>query len=204
MQMGEEKMSRNRMEAFSDGVLAIIITIMVLKLKVPSEPTWIAIREIIPTLVAYLLSYAYVAIYWMNHHHLLSAVHQVNARILWKNMFWLFWMSLIPFTTEWIDQHLDKGPATFFYGLVLLLCAVAYICLQNEIVRSHGENSTLASMIGRDYKGKFSILAYVIATVIAIWFPIPAYVIFALVAILWFIPDRRLEKHKQITEPKNL
>lgn len=187
-------MNRNRMEAFSDGVLAIVITIMVLELKTPKSISFEGILEIYPILLSYILSYIYVGIYWLNHHHLVSAVNLVSGNILWGNLHWLFWMSLIPVATEWTGLHpLAKFP-TFVYGLILFMCAVSYHILQTSIIKRSGKHSKLAQSIGKDFKGKLSIIAYAAAVVFAIYLPMISYCIYTLIALLWIIPDNRVEK----------
>ncbi|MGX7108786.1 TMEM175 family protein [Facklamia miroungae] len=186
-------MNTSRVEAFSDGVLAIVITIMVLKLKTPENLDLAGLKEIYPTLLAYILSYVYVGIYWANHHHLLAVLKTVNGKILWRNLFWLFFMSLIPTSTEWMGLNPSVELPTFFYGLILLMCAISYNILQTEVIRVNGRDSELAERIGKDYKGKGSILAYLIALIFAIYLPLIAYVIYVAIALLWIIPDKRLE-----------
>lgn len=187
-------MTRNRMEAFSDGVLAIIITIMVLKLKTPEQVNLKELGDILPTLLAYVLSYVYIGIYWTKHHHLLNTVDSVSGSVLWKNLHWLFWMSLIPLATEWMGLNpLAKFP-TVFYGLILFMCAVSYHMLQGALVKSNGPDSLLAKSIGKDMKGKLSMVFYAIGVGLSFVIPMVAYFIYAAVAILWIIPDVRLER----------
>jgi uncharacterized membrane protein len=186
-------MGKSRLEAFSDGVLAIIITIMVLELKVPHEPTFGALWPMLPLLLSYALSFLYVGIYWTNHHHLLHAVHKVNGGILWANLHLLFWLSLIPFTTAWMDENHQASAPTALYGVVLTMASVAYWILQKCILVSQGEDSILRKAIGADWKGKLSTLLYVVAIVAA---PASTWVSQALYlcgALMWFIPDRRIE-----------
>ena len=187
-------MKTNRMEAFSDGVLAIIITIMVLELKPPETVDREAIKILIPTLVSYILSFIYVGIYWNNHHHLLYKLKRLNGKVLWSNLHWLFWMSLIPFSTAWVGMSpLETVPA-IVYGVILFFCAVSYLFLQKKVVQCEGSNSDLAKEIGFDWKGKTSLVMYATGVAFAFWLPIISYVMYFVVAIGWFIPDPRIEK----------
>ncbi|MGO3751780.1 MAG: TMEM175 family protein [Peptoniphilaceae bacterium] len=186
-------MTSDRMEAFSDGVLAIIITIMVLKLKVPESNDLNGIKEVLPILIAYILSYLYVGIYWANHHHLLSTVDLISGGILWKNLHWIFWMSLIPTTTEWVGLSPFEAFPTVLYGIVLFMCAVSYNMLQSSIIKINGKDSLLAKSIGRDLKGKLSILFYAIAIIFSFYNPTISYLLYALIALACIIPDMRLE-----------
>ncbi len=186
-------MNKGRLEAFSDGVFAIIITIMVLELKVPHGNDLTALRPMIPIFLSYVLSFIYVGIYWNNHHHLLQAVHSVNGRILWANLHLLFWLSIIPFVTSWMGENFAALPVAL-YGTILLLNAIAYFILTRALIAYHGNDSTLALAVGRDLKGKRSLVLYVVAIPLAFvnsWFACALYI---LVAIVWFIPDRRIEK----------
>jgi uncharacterized membrane protein len=187
-------MQKNRMEAFSDGVLAIIITIMVLELKVPHETTLAALRPVLPVFLSYVLSFIYVGIYWNNHHHLLHSTKRVSGGILWANLHLLFWLSLFPFTTGWMgENHLECTP-TAVYGFVLLMAGIAYYILQRAIIAQQGPNSLLAEAVGRDWKGKISPLLYFVAIPLAIVNPWIANGIYVFVALLWIIPDRRIER----------
>jgi uncharacterized membrane protein len=187
-------MHKNRLEAFSDGVLAIIITIMVLELKVPHGGQLADLLPIVAVLLSYILSFIYLAIYWNNHHHLLHTVKQVNAGILWANMHLLFWLSLIPFTTAWMgENHFQKWPV-LLYGVVLLAAAIAYFILSHVIIATHGKESVLAKAIGKDIKGKISIVFYVLGIIFAgmnVYLSLGVYVI---VAIMWLVPDQRIER----------
>lgn len=187
-------MSKGRLEAFSDGVIAIIITIMVLELTIPHEPGPDALRPLIPKILSYVLSFIYVGIYWNNHHHLFQAVRQVNGRILWANMNLLFWLSLIPFVTGWMgENHFAAWPVAL-YGMSLLLTGVAYVILCRVLITCQGADSTLAMAIGRDFKGKASLVLYAAAILLSFlnsWFACAVYV---LVAAMWLIPDSRIEK----------
>ena len=187
-------MNKGRLEAFSDGVIAIIITIMVLELKVPHGEGFVALKSVAPTLLLYLLSFVYVGIYWNNHHHMLHACGKVSGAILWANLHLLFWLSLIPFTTEWMgDNHFSTAP-TAVYGFVLLMSGIAYLVLQGLIIRVAGTDSVLKEAVGRDWKGKTSMVLYVAAIVIALWWPVVSHVIYVTVALIWLIPDRRIER----------
>lgn len=183
------------MEAFSDGVLAIIITIMVLEMKVPHGAAgWSDLAPIWPVFLSYILSFVYLGIYWNNHHHMLHATQRVNGAVLWANLHLLFWLSLIPFVTGWMgENHFAKAPVAL-YGAVLFLAGLAYLLLQYTIVRLHGEQSTLAHAVGRDYKGKVSAGAYAVAIIVAFWQPLISGTIYALVAAMWLIPDPRIER----------
>jgi uncharacterized membrane protein len=186
-------MGKNRLEAFSDGVIAIIITIMVLELKVPHNIEWQALGPLIPVLLSYVLSFIYVGIYWNNHHHLLHAARQVNGGILWANLHLLFWLSLIPFATGWMGENHAATLPVALYGVVLLMAGFAYAILSRTLVSHHGQDSTLARAMGKDLKGKLSLLLYAVAIPLAFvnsWIAISLYVT---VAIMWFIPDRRIE-----------
>jgi uncharacterized membrane protein len=187
-------MSTGRMEAFSDGVLAIVITVMVLELPVPHGTTWGALHDALPVLLSYVLSFVYVGIYWSNHHHMLQATDRVTGLILWANLHLLFWLSLIPFTTAWMgENHFAATPAAA-YGLVLLAAALAYFGLEQAIIRDQGRGARLARAMGRDWKGKLSPLAYVTAIGLSFvnqWLAVAIYVGMAL---LWLVPDRRVER----------
>jgi uncharacterized membrane protein len=187
-------MEKNRLEAFSDGVLAIIITIMVLELKVPHDEDVKALEPLLPVFLGYVLSFIYVGIYWTNHHHMFQATKQVSGGILWANLHLLFWLSLFPFSTAWIgENHLASMP-TAVYGFVLLMAGVAYYILQYLIIVQQGPNSLLAAAIGRDWKGKLSPLGYLVAIPLAFVNPWIATTIYTAVALTWLIPDRRIER----------
>lgn len=187
-------MGKGRLEAFSDGVLAIIITIMVLELKAPRVPEWAALRPLLPVLLCYLLSFVYLGIYWNNHHHMLHATKHVTGTILWANLHLLFWLSLFPFVTAWMGENSFAPAPIALYGLVLFMAAVAYRLLQRTIIRSEGEESLLARAIGRDLKGKASPLLYATAILLSFYLPWLAGTIYVIVALLWLIPDRRIER----------
>lgn len=186
-------MSKGRLEAFSDGVLAILITILVLELKLPHGEDLPSLRAMAPTFCAYVLSFVFVGIYWNNHHHMLQMTKQINGKILWANLHLLFWLSLVPFATGWIGEtHLAPLP-TAFYGLVLLFAGVAYVILQNLIVAHQGPDSPLAAAIGNDVKGRASAIAYMAAIPLAFVRPWIAAAIYVGVALMWLVPDRRIE-----------
>ena len=187
-------MEKHRLEAFSDGVLAIIITIMVLELKVPHGADLEALQPLVPVFLSYILSFIYVGIYWNNHHHMFQVTKRVSGGILWANLHLLFWLSLFPFSTAWIgENHLAPWP-TAAYGVVLLMAGVAYYILQRLIIREQGPDSLLATAIGNDWKGKLSPLAYITAIPLAFVNPWISSAIYALVAFTWLIPDRRIER----------
>lgn len=187
-------MQKSRLEAFSDGVLAIIITIMVLELKVPHGTELSALTPLVPIFLSYVLSFIYVGIYWNNHHHMMHAIRSVSGPILWANLHLLFWLSLIPFVTGFIgENHVSPVPVAM-YGFVLLMSAVAFTILTILLVRHEGRSSTFANAIGRDSKGKISILIYAIAIPLAFYSPLASVALYVLVAAIWFIPDRRVEQ----------
>jgi len=186
-------MGKGRLEAFSDGVIAVIITIMVLELKAPHGADLSALAPLLPIFLSYVLSFIYVGIYWNNHHHMLHAVQQVNGRAMWANLHLLFWLSLIPFTTAWVNEnHFNPLPVAA-YGFVLLMSGVAYYILERALIAHHGPDSVLARAMGHDVKGIASIVVYAAAIVLAFVSAWIAFVLYALVAALWFIPDRRIE-----------
>ena len=187
-------MGKSRLEAFSDGVIAIIITIMVLELKVPHGADTSALKPLLPVLSAYALSFLYIGIYWTNHHHMLHTVHKVTGPILWANLHLLFWLSLFPFTTAWMSEnHFAKGPAAL-YGVVLLMAAIAYWTLQQLIISSQGPQSLLKRAVKGDWKGKLSPMLYAVAIALAFYMEWLALAIYVLVALLWLVPDRRIER----------
>ena len=194
-------MQKNRLEAFSDGVIAIIITIMVLEMKVPHGTELDDLKPILPVFLSYVLSFIYIGIYWSNHHHLLHATRRVSGGILWANLHLLFWLSLVPFVTGWMgENHFAALPAAL-YGLVLLLAGVAYVVLQRMIVTRQAGDSSLASELGRDRKGKLSLALYVVGIGLAFVSPWLAAALYALVAAMWLIPDRRLERALKEHDP---
>jgi uncharacterized membrane protein len=188
-------MNKGRMEAFSDGVLAVIITIMVLEMKSPHGTSLAATRPVLPVFLSYVLSFIYIGIYWNNHHHLLHAAKQVNGTVLWANLHLLFWLSLVPFTTDWVGENKLTAWPVALYGVVLLMAGVAYYLLTKTLIKLHGSNSTLAKSIGDDRKGKISIAIYAAAIPLAFYKPWIAAAGYVTVAILWLIPDRRIERN---------
>ncbi len=187
-------MTKGRLEAFSDGVIAIIITIMVLELKVPHETTAAALAPLAPVFLSYVLSFVFLGIYWSNHHHLLHAVKHVNGRVLWANLHLLFWLSLVPFVTAWMGENHFARLTVALYGTVLLLASIAYFILARLLISLHGSDSVLATALGRDFKGKVSTIIYLVAIPLALvkwWLACALYV---LVAIMWLVPDRRIER----------
>ena len=187
-------MGKGRLEAFSDGVLAIIITIMVLEMKVPHSGSLDALVPLFPVFLSYVLSFAYVGIYWNNHHHLLHACTKVSGRVLWANLHLLFWLSLFPFATGWMGENHFAAVPTALYGVVLLAAALAYWILQHAIILANGEGSTLKRAIGNDWKGKISPILYLGAIGLATYTPVLAQTIYVAVAVMWLVPDRRIER----------
>jgi len=187
-------MEKGRLEAFSDGVIAIIITIMVLEIKVPHGADLVALRPLIPIFLSYVLSFIYLGIYWNNHHHLLQAARHINGRILWANLHLLFWLSLVPFVTGWMGENHFAALPVALYGTVLLLSAIAYYILSQNLVSHHGQDSTLAKAVGKDFKGKISVVFYAVAIPLAFVNSWVACIFYIIVAIMWLIPDRRIEK----------
>jgi len=187
-------MGKERIAAFSDGVIAIVITIMVLELKIPHGAYWTSLREVAPHFVIYVLSFVYLAIYWNNHHHLLHTVTHIDGLIMWANANLLFWLSLIPAATGWLGENLLAPVPTAVYGAVLLMPAIAYLLLQLAILHRHGRRSVLAHALGSDLKGKLSPLLYLAAIVLAFYMPWASIAIYVLVAVMWIVPDRRIEK----------
>ncbi len=186
-------MTKARLEAFSDGVIAILITIMVLELHVPHEASWRALGPLMPIFLTYVLSYVFIGIYWNNHHHLLHAVERINGKVLWANLHLLFWLSLIPFVTGWMGQNHFAAIPTAAYGVVLMLAGTAYYILAHILIAEHGPDSRLAVAFGRDRKGKVSVLLYAIAIGLAFVHPHIADAIYIGVAMMWLVPDRRIE-----------
>jgi len=187
-------MGKGRMEAFSDGVLAIIITIMVLELKVPHEAELTSLQPLLPVFISYLLSFIYLGIYWNNHHHMLHAVQHVNGKVLWANMHLLFWLSLVPFATAWMgENHFSQWPV-ILYGFILLMAGVAYYILSQTLIHMHDRNAALATAIGSDRKGKLSVVILAFAIILSFVHTWISMALYAYVAIIWFIPDRRIER----------
>ncbi|MBB4807808.1 putative membrane protein [Chryseobacterium defluvii] len=187
-------MTKGRLEAFSDGVLAIIITIMVLELKVPEGSSWVDLKPIIPKFLAYIFSFIYIGIYWNNHHHMFQAVKKVNGSILWANLHLLFWLSLMPIATEWIGTtNFSKNPVAA-YGIGLIMCAIAYTILETVIIKCEGENSKLKEAIHSRFKEYISIVLYVLGIATSFFYPYLAVGLYYMVALIWLIPDKRIEK----------
>jgi uncharacterized membrane protein len=187
-------MHKGRLEAFSDGVFAVLITILVLDLKVPQGADLEALRSVVPPFLGYVLSFVYLGIYWNNHHHLLHTVTRVDGLILWANSHLLFWLSLVPVTTAWMGEHYLAPAPTALYGVSLLLPAIAYYLLQKAITRRHGADSTLAHALGRDIKGKISPFLYIAAIALVFVSPWLSMALYTVVALMWLIPDRRIER----------
>jgi uncharacterized membrane protein len=188
-------MHKARLEAFSDGVIAIIITIMVLELKVPHDATLDGLRPLVPVFLSYVLSFVFVGIYWNNHHHMLQAAQHVNGGTLWANLHLLFWLSLIPFGTAWMgENHFEAAPVAL-YGFLLLMCGVAYTILSRALIRTHGPESVLAKAVGRDGKGLASLAIYGGAVLLAFFSPPLSCALYVVVAIMWLVPDQRIERN---------
>ena len=194
-------MTKNRLEAFSDAVIAIILTIMVLEIKVPHGADLAALKPLLPVILSYLMSFIYLAIYWNNHHHMFHTVEKVSGGVLWANMHLLFWLSLIPFTTGWMGENGFAAAPSAMYGVVLFMSAVAYTVLQRYLIANHDHHDLLARAVGKDRKGKISIVLYLIAIPSAFIHPIISGAVYVLVALMWLIPDTRIERtitHKQV------
>ncbi len=187
-------MGKNRLEAFSDGVLAILITIMVLELKVPHGAAFVDLATLLPTLVSYALSFIYLAIYWNNHHHLLHAVKKVNGPILWANTHLLFWLSLVPFATAWMGENHFAARPVALYGGVLFMAGLAYYLLSQCLIHFHGEGSVLGAAVGSDFKGKLSIAIYALAILLSFANRWAGFGLYWVVALIWLVPDRRIER----------
>jgi uncharacterized membrane protein len=194
-------MTTGRLEAFSDGVIAIIITIMVLDLKIPHGDGLEELRPLLPVFLSYVLSFCYVGIYWNNHHHMLHACTAITGGILWANLHLLFWLSLFPFTAGWMGENHFTAVPTALYGVVLLMAAIAYFLLQRSIIQSQGQDSFLKKAIGRDWKGKLSPVLYVMAILATLWSSWIAQAVLVIAALIWLIPDRRIEKSLAFTKP---
>jgi uncharacterized membrane protein len=192
-------MGKSRLEAFSDGVIAILITIMVLDLKIPQGDRFDSLGDLAPVLLSYALSFVYLGIYWNNHHHMLHTVSRISGAILWANLNFLFWLSLVPFTTAWMSTYHASSVPAAIYGAVLLLSAVAYFILQALIIRSQGAGSLLRRAIGADWKGRMSSVLYISGIIIAFWSPRVSQASYVLVALMWLIPDRRIERQLQLS-----
>jgi uncharacterized membrane protein len=187
-------MNSGRLEAFSDGVIAILITIMVLELKIPQGADWAALRPFVPALLTYALSFVYLGIYWNNHHHTFQATESVNGKVLWANLNLLFWLSLVPFATAWVGQNHSAPLPTAIYGALFFLAAVAYTILLKTLIKHQGPDSKLAAAIGEDMKGKLSLVLYLLAIPLAFVNTLISDALYVAVALIWFIPDRRIEK----------
>lgn len=187
-------MHKGRLEAFSDGVIAIIITIMVLELKAPHGTDYAVLAPLVPAFLSYVLSFIYVGIYWNNHHHMMQAARAVTGPILWANMHLLFWLSLVPFATAWMGENHFAARPVALYGVVLFMCAVAFVLLSTLLARHEGADSKLAKAMGSDLKGKLSLAVYAVAVAIAFFSPPAAMGLYVLVAVIWFVPDRRIER----------
>lgn len=198
-------MNRGRIEAFSDGVMAIIITIMVLEIKVPHGDDFNALKPLIPIVLSYIMSFIYIAIYWNNHHHMMHTVKFVSGDILWANMYLLFWLSIVPFVTGWMGENNFSALPMACYGLILLMAAIAYFILQGRIIKNHGPDSVLAKAIGRDLKGKASPILYILGIAAAFFNQWISGGIYLLVALMWLIPDKRIEIifKNNLSETKN-
>lgn len=196
-------MTKNRLEAFSDGVIAIIITIMVLEMHSPHETSFEDLLPLLPIFLGYILSFIYVGIYWNNHHHMMHLVQKVNGPILWANTHLLFWLSMIPFTTSWMGDHVFAVAPTILYGANLFLCGLAYKILARTLIHYHGHSSKLALVIGKDVKGWASVGLYIVAIIVSLWLPIISYALYILVAIMWMLPSRRIEKLSEAESSKH-
>jgi uncharacterized membrane protein len=192
--MTTTKMSKSRLEAFSDGVLAVAITIMVLEIKVPHGQDFSSLIPLYPKFLSYLLSFIYIGIYWNNHHHMLQVSQKVNGRILWANHHLLFWLTLIPFSTGWMGENHFAPASIVAYGFVLLMCAIAYVILQQSIISAEGESSILKKAIASDWKGKVSPACYILAMALAYFLPWISMGLYLIVALIWLVPDTRIEK----------
>jgi uncharacterized membrane protein len=188
-------MGKGRLEAFTDGVVAIIITILVLELKVPASPTWASLAASMPILLVYALSFANVGIFWNNHHHMLHLTRHVNGAVLWANLFLLFWLSLVPFVIRWMDEAAFAALPTAAYGFVLTMSAIGYTWLERAIIAADARNAALAQAVGREWKGKLSLAAYVVSMPLAFVSPWLGIAVYVGVAMLWLVPDRRIERH---------
>ena len=194
-------MSKGRLEAFSDGVIAIIITIMVLELKVPHGTGLAALKPLIPVFLSYILSFVFLGIYWSNHHHLLQAVKRVSGPVLWANLHLLFWLSLTPFVTGWMGENSFAALPVSLYGVVLFMASIAYFVLTRALIACHGEDSTIAIALGGDFKGKISVVIYLLAIPLAFVHPWIACGLYVVVAVMWLVPDRRIERTLVEREP---
>jgi uncharacterized membrane protein len=190
-------MHKGRLEAFSDGVIAIIITIMVLEIKVPHEASFEALFKLLPVLLSYIISFLYVGIYWNNHHHLFQSVKKIDGRVLWSNLFLLFWLSLIPFASGWMGENHFEGITVTLYGIVLLGCAFAYYVLTGSLLKNHDTDSVIYKAVGNKIKERVSLILYIVGILISNWFPFVAVGFYSFVALTWLLPDKRIEKQLQ-------
>jgi uncharacterized membrane protein len=195
--MNETKITKGRIEAFSDGVVAIIITIMVLELKVPHGANLAALTPLLPVFLSYILSFIYVGIYWNNHHHMFQAVHKINGAVLWANLHLLFWLSLIPFVTGWMGENHGANLPAVLYGIVLFMAAIAFTIRARTLISANGKDSLLAKAIGKDHKTYLSLGLYLSGIVLSCFNGLAGATLYALVALIWLVPDRRIEKHLQ-------
>ena len=187
-------MHKGRLEAFSDGVIAIIITIMVLEIKVPHEATLEALFKLAPVFLSYVISFIYVGIYWNNHHHLFQSVKEIDGKVLWSNLFLLFWLSLIPFASGWMGSNRFEDITVPLYGIVLLGCAFSYYLLTVSLLKKHSKDSTIHQAVGNKFKERASLMIYTLSLGISFWFPKVAFGLFTVVALIWMIPDQRIER----------
>jgi uncharacterized membrane protein len=194
-------MTKARLEAFSDGVIAILITIMVLELHIPHATEWSALAPLVPVFLTYVLSYVFLGIYWNNHHHMLHAADRINGRVLWANLHLLFWLSLIPFVTGWMGQNHFTPIPTAAYGIVMLFAGIAYYVLAHALVAAQAPDSTLARAVGRDYKGKLSVALWALGIALAFVNHRMAIAIYVGVALVWLVPDRRIERRMHAAQP---
>ena len=186
-------MGKGRIEAFSDGVLAIIITIMVLEMKVPHGNDWNALKPVLPVFFSYILSFIYIGIYWNNHHHMFHAVSKVNGKVLWANISLLFWLSLFPFVSSWAGENDFSTIPAILYGAVLFMAAISYFILSKILIKIHGEQSTLATALGKDFKGILSLILYIAGILSSLLYAKAGFIFYAIVALIWLIPDKRIE-----------
>lgn len=197
-------MEKNRLEAFSDGVIAVIITIMVLEMKIPEGTDLASLKPVLPTFLVYILSFIYVGIYWNNHHHLFQPVKKINGKIMWANLFLLFWLSLFPFATGWMgENHFSTWPVVL-YGFVAFMNAIAYYILSHAMISLHGKDSALARAFGNDFKGKISAVVYVIGIVLSFFYPWMGIAMYAVVAAMWIVPDTRIERELKTGAERSL
>ena len=187
-------MHKGRLEAFSDGVIAIIITIMVLEIKVPHEASFEALLRLAPVFVSYILSFLYVGIYWNNHHHLFQSVKTIDGRVLWANLFLLFWLSLLPFASGWMGENHFEGITVTLYGVVLLGCALGYYVVTNSLLKKHTLDSVIHKAVGNKFKEHISLVSYCVGVGLSFWYPILSFAMYSFVALLWLYPDKRIEK----------